>query len=125
MRPWIGLFGAMLLLAMGGCPADGTTVCGEAPATAACGDDQTTRGACLAEGGCWGVWGLAPGPSCNCPTTDADEPCTAGADCQGHCLATAEEGVCPDEGACSDMERVFGCYCFLEGGMGDDEMCVD
>lgn len=125
MRPLTWMIGWAVLLAMAGCPGNAATVCGDAPATAACSDDLGARVACLAEGGCWGTWGLAPGPSCNCPTSDAGETCTTEADCQGRCLADSVDGVCPDEGTCSDMERVFGCHCFLDDGMDEAEMCVD
>lgn len=39
------------------------TTCSDAAVTAACGDDLDSKGACLDEGGCWGIWGLAPEPS--------------------------------------------------------------
>ncbi len=124
MRGWIGCLMALPLLALSGCPDSGT-VCGDVAVTAACSEELGSRLACTTQGGCWGTWGLAPGPSCNCPTDDAGEPCATGGDCQGHCLADSEDGVCPDEGECSDMERVYGCFCFLQEGSDEPEMCVD
>lgn len=122
MRAWILVLGIAWTLLTVGCPQDGE-VCGQDAVTAECSTDLG-RGGCLAEGGCWGTWGLAPSPSCNCPTTDAGDPCASPDDCQGDCLAPLADEDCPEEGTCSDMERVFGCHCFI--GMGGGEgMCVD
>ncbi len=122
MRGWIVMMIAGATLLIAGCPGGGV-VCGDGAVTADCSTDLARPG-CLAQGGCWGTWGLAPSPSCNCPTTDAGEPCTSSEACEGDCIATPEDAVCPDEGACSEMERTFGCLCFF-GPHGGEEICVD
>jgi hypothetical protein len=120
------LFAALLV---GACDT-GETTCGEDPVTAACSADLDSRGACLDEGGCWGIWGLAPEPSCNCPTTDAGEPCDpAAATCEGLCLHFDYDGngTCaqPAQGECSDMQQMYGCFCTWSEETGWTEICAD
>ena len=105
--------------------------CGEVSVTAECSSDLDSRERCLAEGGCWDVWCLAPEASCNCPTTDHGEACASASDCQGMCLLdegdpTSAEG-CPAvaAGSCSEMTRSFGCMCYLDSDGAAQGICAD
>lgn len=108
----------IVLAALGaGCddaPAD-EIECSAAPVTAACRNDLSSRGACLDEGGCWGSWGLAAAPSCNCPTTDGGEPCTSSDECEALCVSYEASHVnsCdqPAAGTCAERRSSYGCFC--------------
>lgn len=120
------LFALPLLLAA--CD-DGTATCSDDPVTAACSYALDSKASCLAEGGCWGTWGLEAGSSCNCPTTDAGEPCSSDADCEGLCLHYEydDNDACSQDaqGTCADMQRSFGCFCTYEDSAGWQELCAD
>lgn len=102
-----------------------TPACGTAAVTASCTDDLPTEAACLAEGGCWGAYGIAGTVFCNCREPDAGEPCTSHDDCSGFCQGPSG-AACADatEGTCSELVATFGCHCRLDD-TGNVELCVD
>lgn len=82
---------------------------------------------CRACRGDWAKHGIAETESCNCRTNDGGKRCTDGADCQGVCIAAADnpeleavDGGAPRRGffagKCSEFVTVFGCNRIIDRG---------
>ncbi|MBM4371152.1 MAG: hypothetical protein FJ098_05835 [Deltaproteobacteria bacterium] len=102
--------------------------CGNPQAYASCTWDLQ-KSDCLAAGGQWGIWGMAPIESCMCPSGDGGCPCHSAADCVGLCWAPMEgDPPCQGltQGTCSETKMMFGCFCvFNEAGQPPAGICVD
>lgn len=107
-------------------PDMGVPGCGNPGADPTCREarDEPT---CLARGGNWGVHGLAPFPSCLCPTRDGGCPCTKPDDCTGGCYAPLGDNGCDGvvAGTCAATQPFFGCWCVLFDGGGAAGLCID
>lgn len=88
---------------------------------------QPPQELCRACGGDWSVHGIAETESCDCGTCDGGKRCTDGADCQGMCIANADnpEYEVVDSGPpvlgflvgrCSDLVTVYGCNARVDRG---------
>jgi len=87
-----------------------------------------TEEQCIAAGGAWGIWGLAPMPSCMCPSGDGGCPCDEATDCVGLCYAELGELDCGNatQGVCSETKMMFGCFCiFQQAGEPPMGICID
>jgi hypothetical protein len=81
---------------------------------------------CLDAGGTWGPGGLNPNSFCHCPTGDGGCPCNGPDDCVGMCIASLDvDCEKATEGACSESQATFGCFCiFMEEGKSAG-ICID
>lgn len=86
-----------------------------------------TEDECRACRGVWGKHGIAETPSCNCRTNDGGKACRDGAECEGQCIADADNprhevtdpGPPPRGyflGRCSELASVFGCFRTIDRG---------
>ena len=84
---------------------------------------------CVAAGGSWGTIGLHPDPACQCPTGQADCPCTRSTECLGSCVAVPPsppfgcEGV--TEGSCAPVAPMVGCWCWFDEDGEMMGLCAD
>jgi hypothetical protein len=104
----------------------------------------TTKAACDACRGRWGIHGLAETKSCVCRTKDAGKICRDGGDCSALCIAdekkfeVKEAGPPPRGyyvGKCSTYDTVFGCFKLIPNGIRSkppqlqddaaDSICID
>ena len=122
---------------------DGTTSTASAPASPDSGEatkvvpqsPPRTVDECRACNGDWGMHGLSDAisqtESCDCRTNDAGKRCTDGIDCQGMCVANADNpeydvvDIGPPArgflvGRCSEFVTVFGCNALVDAGARDD-----
>lgn len=81
-----------------------------------------TKDECLAIGGVWKRWGLAPLEFCQIPSGDGGKSCKDGSEC--------EYGLCKSErrstnGICATFQQEFGCYSIIENGKAGSAICVD
>jgi hypothetical protein len=89
---------------------------------------------CHACNGDWGMHSLSDAisgtESCDCRTDDAGKTCTDGSDCQGMCVASADNpeydvvDIGPPArgflvGRCSEFVVVFGCNALVDSGARD------
>lgn len=91
-----------------------------------CGD--RVKEACEAVGGVWRIWSRLDAaldrPSCNLRASDAGKQCENSTDCEGECFPEpTPTGACV-VGVCSEFQRVFGCFAYLDSGVCG-EICVD
>ena len=108
-RPFLAVVTLSLYWGSSGCWNDDIAY-SDNPVTDACDESIDNRRDCLNEGGAWGPVGLSATPVCDCPTTDAGEPCTTGEECDGECIA---EDCSTGQGACSEWMITVGCQCYL------------
>lgn len=95
----------------------------------------STVDACRACNGDWGMHGLSDTisqtESCDCRTNDGGKRCTDGIDCQGMCVANADNpaydvvDIGPPArgflvGRCSEFVTAFGCNALIDAGARDD-----
>jgi hypothetical protein len=104
----------------------------------------TTKTACDACRGRWGIHGLAETKSCVCRTKDGGKICRDGSDCSALCIAdekkfeVKEAGPPPRGyyvGKCSTYDTVFGCFKLIPNGIRSkppqiqdeaaDSICID
>jgi hypothetical protein len=94
---------------------------------------STDEASCVAAGGSWQRSGLAPNPSCLCPTGQDGCPCTSQTECLSACIANIPGGApiansCANVtvGACAPVSPQLGCWCwFLDQGGGPMPVCAD
>jgi hypothetical protein len=121
---------------------DGATWTDSAPVSPDSGEGTTvvaqslphTIDECRACEGDWGMHGLSDAisqtESCDCRTKDGGKRCTDGIDCQGMCVANADNpefdvvDIGPPArgflvGRCSDFVTVFGCNPLIDAGARD------
>jgi len=79
---------------------------------------------CEKNGGVW-TKGIAGGPLCVMPASDAGKICSNQSDCQGDCVVdlskeqeqqVAKQGFIEIKGKCSDKNIVLGCGYYVEQG---------
>lgn len=107
---------------------------GSGKATQAVLQSPRTVDECRACNGDWGIHSLSDtisqSESCDCRTNDAGKRCTDGIDCQGMCVANADNpafdvvDVGPPArgflvGRCSEFVTVFGCNALIDAGARD------
>ena len=104
----------------------------------------TTKAACDACQGRWGIHGLAETKSCICRTKDAGKICRDGNDCSALCIADEKKFEVKEAGPpargyyvgkCSTYDTVFGCFKLIPGGTRSkppllpddaaDSICID
>ena len=100
--------------------------CGNPDADPSC-QKAKDEASCTLHGGHWTVAGLAPTPSCICPTVDAGCPCASPRDCMGMCTTPwGSDGACDASAAtCSAVQPMFGCFCMVMEDGQAFAICVD
>jgi len=84
------------------------------------------RRVCQSVGGKVVRAGLAGFENCAIPYSDAGQPCSDSADCDGDCRYTGEWPVAtPVAGVCQADTLPFGCYARVEAGSPTAMLCVD
>lgn len=93
------------------------------------------RATCEALGGRWARIGLAPGESCNLPTSDAGKICADSSECESLCLADLSRAdqdrvartktPLAASGKCAPWRVVVGCIAVVENGMVKTILCID
>ncbi|WP_374646917.1 hypothetical protein [Tabrizicola sp.] len=78
---------------------------------------KAERAECLMQGGTVGRGGLLPDEVCFLPQPDAGKACTKKTDCIGQCLA--------EEGTCSPVTPMFGCFDYLDEAGKTVGICID
>lgn len=85
------------------------------------------REACTKAGGRVDMGGLLGRERCTRLFSDAGQPCTDSAQCQGQCRATQGGGVPGKDpkGQCTATDSPFGCYSVVANGQPTGMLCVD
>ncbi len=100
--------------------------CGNPEADPNC-QNAKDEASCKLHGGNWTIGGLAPTPSCICPTVDAGCPCASPSDCEGMCTAPwgGETSCEVSKATCSAIKPMFGCFCMVMEDGQAFPICVD
>lgn len=104
----------LCVVALAGCQEDGG---GSAGAETAFPDVSAKRAACERDGG---RWGSVPGRdafTCFRTTSDANDVCSTGRDCEGQCLARSR--------TCAPITPLFGCHEIISDGGLRQTMCTE